>query len=102
MAALWDDLDTADLPEQLRLELFEQASPRRCSSTSPTCCATPRPMKPGRDGRAAAPGLDKLDAMVGDLLRREVARRGGGACAQRLDEMGAPRGSPCGSCGCSR
>jgi glutamate dehydrogenase len=91
MAALWDDLDRADLPEQSRLELFEQAAKGMQLHIADMLRVTSPEMNPGQLVELLQPGLDRLDAMVGDLLKPE-ARAETGSLRARLDEMGAPRG----------
>ncbi|HWH23002.1 MAG TPA: NAD-glutamate dehydrogenase domain-containing protein, partial [Allosphingosinicella sp.] len=89
MRELWHELDTVPLPEQLRLELFEQASRGlqfhiadilRC--TSPTT-----KLKEMVD--RIQPGLAKLTEAV-DRLLREESRNQAAAQRARLTNMGAP------------
>ncbi|TFI59834.1 glutamate dehydrogenase [Sphingomonas parva] len=89
MHSLWHDLDTLPLPEQLRLELFDQASRALQLHIADILRNTPATAKLEEIVETLKPGLDKLSAAVGDLLRQEVA----GEAAfrrQRLAELGAP------------
>jgi glutamate dehydrogenase len=88
---LWRDLDGLQVPEQVRLELFDQASQGaqlhiadllRCSSAE---------MKIEEMVATVRPGLEKLNAAVDDLLRQE-ARTEGSAQRERLLGLGAPEG----------
>jgi glutamate dehydrogenase len=89
MQALWDKLDTATLPEQLRLELFEEASEALQLHIADILRNTPSAMKLGEMVESLRPGLDKLTAGLSGLLRREVAAESG-ARRQRLASLGAP------------
>jgi glutamate dehydrogenase len=90
MDALWAELDAADAPEQIRLELFAQAATGLQMHIADMLRVTSPDMKPGELVALLQPGLAKLDAMVGDLLRPE-ARAETGSLRARLDELGAPK-----------
>jgi glutamate dehydrogenase len=90
MEQLWAELDATDLPEGIRLELFSQAATGLELHIADMLRVTSPDMKPGALVDLLRPGLIKLDAMVGDLLRPE-ARSETGSLRARLDEMGAPR-----------
>jgi glutamate dehydrogenase len=86
---LWRELDGLQVPEEVRLELFDQASQGaqlhiadllRCSSAE---------MKIEEMVATVRPGLEKLSAAVDDLLRQE-ARTEGSAQRERLLGLGAP------------
>ncbi len=75
---LWRDLDTLEIPEETRLDLFEQASKSLqvhmadlLRSSAPTARLT------DMEGMVRA-GVETLSATVDELLRGEVPRRGGG------------------------
>jgi len=89
MQVFWERLDTADLPEQLRLELFDQASQALQLHMADILRNTSATTKLAEMVGNLAPGLDALDAAVEGLLRREVASEASGR-RQRLIELGAP------------
>jgi glutamate dehydrogenase len=89
MDALWAELDDADLPEQVRLALFEQASTGLQMHIADLLRCTSPDMTPGGIVELLTPGLEKLNAMVDDLLRPE-ARAEAGSLRADLDAMGAP------------
>jgi glutamate dehydrogenase len=91
MKDLWHELDTADLPEQVRLALFEQASTGLQLHIADLLRCTSPDLDPGALVALLEPGLVKLEAMVSDLLRPEGRAEAGSLRAQ-LDEMKAPRG----------
>jgi glutamate dehydrogenase len=89
MDGLWRELDTIDLPEKVRLELFDQASQGlqfhisdllRSSSGSATINDMVETLRPG---------LDKLGAELDGLLREEARSQASGQRA-RLLALGAP------------
>jgi len=90
MGALWAELDTADVPEEIRLELFAQAATGLQLHLADMLRVTSPDMTPGALVDLLRPGLARLNAMVGDLLRPE-ARSETGSLRGRLDQMGAPR-----------
>jgi glutamate dehydrogenase len=89
MREFWEELDTVDLPEQVRLELFDQASKALQLHIGDILRNTSGNTKLAEMVDDLAPGLDSLSAVVGGLLRREVAAEAE-ARRQRLIEMGAP------------
>jgi glutamate dehydrogenase len=89
MREFWDTLDSADIGEQVRLELFDQASKALQLHIADVLRTTSGSTKLGDMVENLAPGLDKLSAAVGGLLRREVASEAG-ARRQRLVDLGAP------------
>jgi glutamate dehydrogenase len=91
MKELWHELDHADLPEQVRLALFEQASTGLQLHIADLLRCTSPDLDPGALVALLEPGLVKLEAMVSDLLRPEGRAEAGSLRAQ-LDEMKAPRG----------
>ncbi|MEA3011654.1 MAG: glutamate dehydrogenase [Sphingomonadales bacterium] len=91
MESLWAELDTADLPEQVRLALFEQASTGLQMHIADLLRCTSPDMAPGAIVDLLTPGLEKLEAMVDDLLRPE-ARAEAGSLRAELDKMDAPEG----------
>jgi glutamate dehydrogenase len=91
MAELWDELDNADIPEQTRLALFEQASIGLQMHIADLLRTTSPDLDPGALVDLLQPGLAKLEALVDDLLRPEARAEAGGLRGQ-LDEMGAPAG----------
>jgi glutamate dehydrogenase len=89
MDELWRALDTADLPEQLRLELYERTSralQRHIADILRNSSAT---VKLTEVVETLAPGLERLSEAVQGLLRREVSAEAA-ARRKRLTELGAP------------
>jgi glutamate dehydrogenase len=89
MEEFWERLDTADVAEQLRLELFDQASKALQLHIADILRNTSGTAKLTEMVEDLAPGLEKLSAVVGNLLRREVAAEAA-ARRQRLIDMGTP------------
>ncbi|HEX8379320.1 MAG TPA: NAD-glutamate dehydrogenase [Allosphingosinicella sp.] len=89
MQAFWERLDTADIPEQLRLELFDQASEALQLQMADILRNMSASAKLAEIVDNLAPGLHALDAVVEGLLRREVASEANDR-RSRLMEMGAP------------
>jgi glutamate dehydrogenase len=90
MDALWAELDAADVAEEVRLALFDQAATGLQMHIADMLRVTSARMNPGELVALLTPGLKKLNAMVDDLLRPE-ARAEAGSLRARLHEMGAPR-----------
>jgi len=89
MPSLWNELDTADMPEQTRLALFDRASEGLQLHVADLLRCTSPDAKPGEIVDQLQPGLSKLNAAVDDLLRPEPRAEAGGLRAQ-LHELGAP------------
>ena len=89
MQALWERLDGADLPEQLRLDLFEHAADALLLHIADILRNTPSSMKLAEIVESVQPGIDKLSSSLSTLLRREVATESA-ARRQRLIGLGAP------------
>jgi glutamate dehydrogenase len=89
MADFWERLDGADLPEKVRLELFDQASKALQLHIADILRNTPATAKLAETVESLAPGLEKLSEAVGGLLRREVAGEAAGR-RERLVALGAP------------
>jgi glutamate dehydrogenase len=89
MPALWHELDTADLPEQVRLALFEQAAMGLELHVADLLRVTSPTLSPGEIVATLSPGLAKLKAMVDDLLRPET-RGEANSLREHLDALGAP------------
>ena len=89
MAKLWDALDTIDVPEQVRLDLFDQASTALQLHLSDLLRCTPPDMEPGEVVARLQPGLDKLCAALDRLLRPEPKAQAGAQRAM-LVKLGAP------------
>jgi len=90
MGALWAELDAADVAEDVRLALFDQAAIGLQMHIADMLRVTSARMNPGELVALLAPGLKKLNAMVDDLLRPE-ARAEAGSLRAELEGMGAPR-----------
>nr|MDP8994208.1 NAD-glutamate dehydrogenase [Pseudomonadota bacterium] len=89
MAELWARLDALDVAEQVRLELFEQASTGLQLHISDLLRCTSPEMQPGSIVETLRPGLDKLDAALEELLR-PVPRAQAAAQREHLVKAGAP------------
>jgi glutamate dehydrogenase len=89
MATLWDQLDTIDVDEQIRLELFEQASRALQLHIADLLRATGPDMQPGEIVLRLRPGLEKLSAGLEGLLRPEPRAQSAAQRAQ-LVKLGAP------------
>jgi glutamate dehydrogenase len=90
MQVLWDRLDSADLPEQLRLDLFEHAADGLLLHIGDVLRNAPSSMKLAEIVETVQPGIDKLSASLSTLLRREVATESA-ARRQRLVAQGTPQ-----------
>ena len=90
MESLWTLLDTADVPEQVRLALFDQASTGLQFHIADLLRSTSPDLTPGEIVERLRPGLAKLDAALQDLLRHEP-RAEANTLRTQLEEMGAPR-----------
>jgi glutamate dehydrogenase len=89
MRSFWEQLDTVDVPEQLRLELFDQASKALQLHIADILRNTSASSKLAEIVDTLQPGLSKLDAAVGVLLRQEIANEAA-TRRQRLIELGTP------------
>ncbi|MFL6858897.1 MAG: NAD-glutamate dehydrogenase domain-containing protein, partial [Allosphingosinicella sp.] len=89
MADFWEELDSVRLAEPLRLELFDQASKALQLHIADILRNTSGSTKLAEMVEDLAPGLEQLGAVVGGLLRREVASEAAGR-RKRLVDMGAP------------
>jgi glutamate dehydrogenase len=89
MGSFWEKLDTVHVPEQVRLELFDQASKALQLHIADILRNTPASAKLAEIVENLQPGLSKLDQAVGRLLRQEIANEAA-TRRQRLTELGAP------------
>jgi glutamate dehydrogenase len=89
VGALWAALDAAAMPEQVRLELFEQTARAVQLHVADILRCTAPSLLPGDIVALLQPGLSKLDAVLQDLLRPEP-RADAGALRNRLVTMGGP------------
>ena len=89
MDGFWCDLDSADVPEQLRLELFDEASKALQLHIADILRNTPATAKLSDTVETLEPGLAKLNDAVDRLLRKEVAAESAERRKQ-LIERGAP------------
>jgi glutamate dehydrogenase len=90
LQALWQDLDTAALPEQVRLELFDQTSRAVQFHIADLLRCTSAETKIGEMVEIVRPGLERLSAAVDDLLRDEALAQSS-AQRSRLAGLGAPQ-----------
>ena len=89
MDELWRTLDTIDIDEQVRLELFDQASRGLQYHVADLLRCTSATTKIEEMVEGLRPGLQQLDAELGSLLREEARSQSAGQRG-RLIEMGAP------------
>jgi len=89
MADLWAALDTAEMPEQVRLELFDEASNGLRMQIADILRCTSASLLPGQVVELLQPGLSKLDAALQDLLRPEP-RADAAGLRNRLTSIGGP------------
>jgi glutamate dehydrogenase len=89
MDELWRTLDTIEIDEQVRLELFDQASRGLQYHVADLLRCTSASTKIEEMVEGLRPGLQQLDAELGSLLREEARSQSAGQRA-RLIEMGAP------------
>jgi len=89
MDRLWDALDTIDVAEQVRLELFEHAAIALQLHLSDLLRCTAPDMQPGETVERLRPGLDKLSGALERLLRPEPRAQAAAHRAQ-LVKLGAP------------
>jgi glutamate dehydrogenase len=89
MRDFWEHLDTVEIPEQVRLELFDCASQALQLHIADILRNTSATTKLTEIVDNLAPGLEALDAAVEGLLRRQVASEANDR-RRRLIEMGAP------------
>ncbi|MDQ8758115.1 NAD-glutamate dehydrogenase [Sphingosinicella sp. LHD-64] len=91
MAPLWADIEKADIPEQVRLALFDQVADGLQLHVADLLRATSPDRTPGEIVAELKPGLTKLRTNLDDLLRPQPRAEAQGLRDQ-LDSMGAPRG----------
>ncbi len=89
MDEFWHRLDTSDLPEQLRLELYERASRALQLHIADILRNSSASAKLAETVETLAPGLGRLNGAVESLLRREVSAEAA-ARRKRLTDQGAP------------
>jgi glutamate dehydrogenase len=89
MRALWEALDEVDVPEQVRLELFDRTSTALQLHIADLLRSTTPDMQPGEIVERLRPGIDKLSAALESLLRPEP-RAEGTLQRQQLIRLGAP------------
>jgi glutamate dehydrogenase len=89
MDSLWRELEKADIPERLRLDLFDQVSLALQLHIADILRNTPATNRIAETVEMLAPGLGKLEAAVEGLLRQQVAGEAASR-RQRLIEQGAP------------
>ena len=101
MDALWAELDDADVAEQVRLALFDQAATGLQMHIADLLRVHLAGHDAGRDRRAAAAGPRQAERHG----RRSAAARGARGSGRPARRAGrarrAARRSPTGSCGCS-
>ena len=101
MDRLWSALDTADLPEQVRLALFDRAARGLQFHIADLLRSTSPDLNPGEIVERLRPGLDKLSAALQDLLRPEPRAEASGLRAE-LEKWARRPNWPARSSGCSR
>ena len=91
MESLWRTLDTIEVSEEIRLELFEQASQGLQFHIADLLRNTSATTNIVEMVETLRPGLEKLNEALNSLLREE-ARNQGNAQRDRLLALGAPAG----------
>ena len=89
MDALWRELDARDMPEQVRLALFDQAARGLLFHIADMLRVTAPGTSLEEMVETLRPGLDKLAAGLDSLLRAE-ARSQGSQQRARLEALGGP------------
>jgi glutamate dehydrogenase len=89
MESLWRALDTLEVSEEVRLELFDQASRGLQLHVADLLRCTSPDLQPSEIVELVKPGLHKLSDAVDQLLRQE-ARTQSASQRSRLLELGAP------------
>ena len=89
IAALWADIDAADMSEAARLALFGDIASGVRAQIADILRSLPAGTLPGAGHAMLAPGVGKLAAQVDDLLTSEALRRTN-AVIDRLLALGAP------------
>jgi len=89
MDDLWRGLDETEMPEHVRLELFDQASIGLQLQVADILRCTSPALLPGDIVELLQPGLSKLDAALQDLLRPEPRADAAGV-RSRLAAIGGP------------
>jgi glutamate dehydrogenase len=89
MPALWAELDTIDVAEEVRLELFDQASAGLQLHIADLLRCMPQDMLPGEIVERIRGGLGKLDHHLDSLLRPEPKAEAQ-ALEHRLCALGGP------------
>ena len=89
MRALWEELDEIDVPEQVRLELFDRTSSALQLHVADLLRSTAPDMQAGEIVARLQPGIDKLSGALDSLLRPEP-RAEGALQRQQLIRLGAP------------
>ncbi|MES2337096.1 MAG: NAD-glutamate dehydrogenase domain-containing protein [Pseudomonadota bacterium] len=90
LPALWDEIETAAIPESARIALFDEVAVAMRAQIADLLRAAKPGEGPGEILARLQPGIDALDRQTKDLLRAE-ARAGSDRIAQRLEEAGAPK-----------
>jgi glutamate dehydrogenase len=90
LQSLWHELDTAELPEQVRLELFDHVSRAAQFHIADLLRCTSAETKIEEMVAIVRPGLERLSASLNDLLRDEALAQSSAQRA-RLAELGAPQ-----------
>jgi glutamate dehydrogenase len=89
MDSLWRELDRIAVPEEVRLELFEQASQGLQYHIADLLRSSSGSTKIEEMVATLRPGLQQLSGALGGLLREEARNQAGGH-RQRLLSLGAP------------
>jgi glutamate dehydrogenase len=89
MDSLWRELDGIPVPEEVRLELFEQASQGLQYHIADLLRSSSGSTKIEEMVATLRPGLQQLSGALGGLLREEARNQAGGH-RQRLLSLGAP------------
>lgn len=90
LPALWEEIETADMPEAARLALFDEVAVATRSQMADLLRVCPPGTSPGAIGRRLEPGIANLDRQTRALLLEE-AKAQSTRIADLLEAAGAPR-----------
>ena len=90
LPALWDEIETAAIPEGARIALFDEVAVATRAQIADLLRAAKPSEGPGEVVARLKPGIDALDKQTKELLREE-ARAGSDRIALHLEGAGAPK-----------
>ncbi len=90
LPALWEEIETADIPEAARIALFEEVAVATRSQMADLLRVCPPGTGPGEVVARLEPGIASLDKQTRALLLEE-AKAQSARIAERLEGSGAPK-----------